>query len=283
MMIKFLKIGIGLVLLALLLMLLYAKVTNKNFNEMALGILSTIKEWRGESVPLEDLNKVERTLMNHDIWDQLLKQYVDEEGNVTYEGFVKDEERLQVYLQQLSSNPPGSNWSEAAALAYWINAYNAITVQLIIDHYPLASIKDISDGLPMINSPWDLKFFKIGGIDFDLNTIEHEILRKQFSEPRMHFAINCASFSCPRLRNEAYTAERLELQLKEQTTSFLLNPKKNRLSAETLQLSQIFNWFAGDFTKEQTLIEFLQKQVDLQIQPKAKISFLEYEWSLNNK
>jgi len=135
----------------------------------------------------------------------------------------------------------------------------------------------------MINSPWDIKFFKIGGIDFDLNTIEHEILRKQFSEPRMHFAINCASFSCPRLRNEAYTSEQLESQLKEQTTSFLLNPKKNRLSTETLQLSQIFNWFAGDFTKEQTLIEFLQKQVDLQIQPNAKISFLEYQWSLNNK
>jgi len=252
MMMKFFKIGIGVILLSLLMILLYAKVTNKNFNELALGILSTIKEWRGETVPLGDLNRVERVLINHDHWDHLLKQYVDEEGNVIYEGFVKDEERLQVYLQQLSSNPPGSNWSEAAAL-------------------------------PMINSPWDIKFFKIGGIDFDLNTIEHEILRKQFSEPRMHFAINCASFSCPRLRNEAYTSEQLESQLKEQTTSFLLNPKKNRLSTETLQLSQIFNWFAGDFTKEQTLIEFLQKQVDLQIQPNAKISFLEYQWSLNNK
>ncbi|MEM9821757.1 MAG: DUF547 domain-containing protein [Bacteroidota bacterium] len=283
MIIKLLKLGLGGILLLVLALFGYAKLTNKNFSELALVILSSIKSWSGQEVAWQQLSRVERPLLDHDLWDQLLQSYVDLEGNVDYEGMRDNQGQLKDYLQQLSTSPPGNNWSEADALAYWINAYNAFTVQLILDHYPLASIKDISAGLPMINSPWDIKFFQIEGIDFDLNTIEHAILRKQFSEPRIHFAINCASFSCPRLRNEAYTADRLEAQLKDQTLYFLNNSDKNLIGTNQVQLSQIFNWFTGDFTQDRSLIEYLKTHTSIPIQEKAKISFLEYQWQLNKK
>jgi hypothetical protein len=146
----------------------------------------------------------------------------------------------------------------------------------------LKSIKDISSGLPMINSPWDIKFFKIGNVEFDLNTIEHEILRKQFNEPRIHFAINCASFSCPILRNEAYDADKLEAQLDEQALRFIQNPDKNIINEKQILLSPIFSWFEKDFTINQSLKTYLKKyhpSVDEQL----PIRFMDYDWSLNEE
>jgi hypothetical protein len=165
---------------------------------------------RGEEVNVALIERERSPQVNHQEWTRLLRQYVSKRGEVNYRGFKADREALQRYLNQLSQNAPSKNWTQAQKLAYWINAYNAFTVKLIIDHYPIKSIKEISEGLPMINSPWDLKFFKIMGIEFDLNTIEHTILRGQFREPRIHFAINCASVSCPQLRDEAYTDIKLQ-------------------------------------------------------------------------
>ena len=143
--------------------------------------------------------------VSHEIWNGLVQKYASKDGKVNYKGFIQDSVLFNKYLTILKNNHPNDkNWNEAEQLAYWINAYNAYTVKLIIDNYPLKSIKDIKKGLPFINSVWDIKFIKIEGATYDLNNIEHSILRTKYNEPRIHFAINCASFSCPNLRPEAF-------------------------------------------------------------------------------
>ena len=252
-----------------------------NTNELGLRLLTWVKKLKGDAVDLNALERGNDIKPDHDTWSVLLALYVDTEGSVNYEGFQRDVLQLDMYLEDLSSNPPGRTWTEAEELAYWINAYNAFTIKLILDHYPLESIKDIADGLPMINSPWDIKFFTIGGVEMDLNTIEHEILRKKFDEPRIHFAINCASVSCPKLRNEAYTAYQLEQQLEEQTLDFLNNSNKNRFTEEEIYLSSIFDWFNSDFTDQGDLLGFV-KQYRPSLDKDLPIKYLQYDWGLNN-
>jgi len=259
----------------------YIKYHNMNINDIGLKVLSWVKKVKGDAVDINSIGQSNSPVMNHDNWNALVNKYVTAGGQVNYKGFVQDSALLQDYLKELSQNPPGKNWSENEQLAYWINAYNAFTVKLIVDHYPLKSIKDIGDGLPMVNSPWDIKFFKIGKIDFDLNTIEHEILRKKFNEPRIHFAINCASVSCPKLRNEAYISDDLESQLEDQAKEFINNSIKNNISETTLQLSKIFDWFKSDFIKEKSLMDFLQQYTSVNISDKNNITFMEYDWNLN--
>ena len=116
-----------------------------------------------------------------------------------------------------------------------------------MDYYPVAGIKEIKNGIPFINTVWDIKFINIEEATYDLNNIEHGIIRKRFDEPRIHFAVNCASVSCPRLRAEAYRPDKLEAQLTDQARYFLRNPVKNKISSDKLQLSKIFKWFKGDF------------------------------------
>ena len=252
-----------------------------NINTIGLNILSKIKKLSGNAVNIQDMKTSELSEISHAIWNNLLLEHVTPEGRVNYNGIQNNSVALTNYLELLSKNPPSTTWSENESLAYWVNAYNAFTVQLILDNYPLKSIKDISSGLAMINSSWDIKFFKIGGVDFDLSTIEHEILRKKFNEPRIHFAINCASLSCPRLRNEAFTATKLEDQLKDQTTGFFADTSKNIITQNENSISSIMNWFEADFTKNQTLGEFI-KTYNNTFDPDNKINFLDYDWALNN-
>ena len=223
---------------------------------------------------------------SHQLWNELLKKHVDSEGMVDYEGFIRDKEKLQQYLDQLSQTPPDpESWSEAEQLAYWINAYNAFTIMLIAYNYPVESIENLHPTLniPTINTVWHKEFFKIGGQASSLDKIEHEILRKQFKEPRIHFAINCASFSCPPLRREAFTAKKLDDQLEEQAKSFINDPKCNRLSADRVQLSKIFSWFEGDFTRNEKLIDYLNRYANTKMKPDASISYMEYDWKLNKQ
>ena len=187
---------------------------------------------------------------------------------------------MQKYLTLLSDHPPGKNWSPEEKLTYWINAYNAFTVKLIVDHYPIKSIKDIGGSVVMLNSAWDIKFFNIGGVNFDLNTIEHEIIRKEFNEPRIHFAINCASISCPNLRNEAYEVDKLEYQLNDQTFSFLNDKSKNHITNEDSKLSKLFNWFKADFQKNGSLASFI-KTYRSDFNAENSIEYLDYNWGLN--
>jgi len=259
----------------------YTIMVNKNINDIGLSLLQCIKKIKGEEVDVAALETVETAIIAHSLWDALLKKHVALSGSVDYKGFMADKNQLQQYLDLLSNNPPAKNWSTEDQLAYWINAYNAFTVKLIIDHYPVQSIKKIDGTLPIIKSPWDIKFFKIGGIDFDLNTIEHVILRKQFEEPRIHFAINCASVSCPNLRKEAFTAAVLETQLEEQATIFINNPIKNKISKDRLQLSPLFDWFKSDFTKEQDLLAFLQPYTTVSLHSDIPLEYLDYDWNLN--
>lgn len=260
----------------------FLKYYGLNINEAALLVLTGLKNLTGESVELDFLENKQSKVINHEEWSTLLAKYVDKQGNVDYQAFQEEEQKLNQYLDLLSQNPPGADQSQNQQLTYWINAYNAFTVKLILNHYPLKGIKTISNGLPMMGSPWDIKFFKIGGVDFDLNTIEHEILRKKFKEPRIHFAINCASFSCPKLRTEAYTAEKLDKQLEEQSRDFLNDPTKNKINTEEAYLSKIFNWFESDFEAVGGVEKFVQKYHD-QFQPDVDIEYLEYNWDLNEQ
>lgn len=220
---------------------------------------------------------------SHKEWSDLLKKHVDIHGHVSYGGMKQDAAGLVAYLDMLSACPPTDDWTREERLAYWINAYNAFTVKLIVDHYPVKSIKDIGPRLaiPFVNSVWDVAFFKIGGQEMTLNHIEHHILRKQFDEPRIHFAIVCASHSCPKLLNVAYSAHALEAQLHARAVDFINDPLRNRLSADRLELSAIFNWFKGDFTRQGTLQAYIAKYAKVKVSAKARIAYLDYDWTLN--
>lgn len=211
--------------------------------------------------------------VDHTPWNTLLNNHVSDKGNVNYKAFKKDEKALTSYLTTLSQNHPDKTWSRNATLAYWINAYNAFTVQLILDNFPVKSIKDIKD-------PWDKQFINIGSKKYSLGDIEHKILRKM-NEPRIHFAINCASFSCPNLLNEAFTDTQLEAQLKFVTKSFLSDTTKNTFTTDKIEISKIFDWFAEDFKTKGSLIDFINQNGGLKISSKAKIKYKEYNWNLN--
>ncbi|HSF53240.1 MAG TPA: DUF547 domain-containing protein [Algoriphagus sp.] len=221
---------------------------------------------------------------SHQIWNQLVKVHVKPDGKVDYRGFIRDKPKLEQYLTLLSDNAPDrKTWSKNQQLAYWINAYNAFTVKLIVDNYPVKSIRDLGPELkiPLIKDVWHYKFFKIGGVESSLDEIEHSILRKEFDEPRIHFAINCASVSCPPLLNEAFTAENIEAQLSKVATTFINDSSRNKISPDQAQISSIFSWFKGDFTKNGSLIDFLNKYSKVKLKPNAKISHLDYNWNLN--
>lgn len=211
---------------------------------------------------------------NHSLWNNFLQKHVSCNGHVDYEAIHKHPEQLEIYLQELTKLVPNQSWTKQETLAFWINAYNAFTIKLIIDNYPIKSIKDI-------RKPWDKEFIKIGNKTISLNHIEHEILRKM-NEPRIHFAIVCASVSCPKLLNEAYTTENLENQLTRAAKDFLSDSSKNSISTNNLELSKLFKWFGSDFTKHGSLIDFLNVHSDIQISNDAKIKFKDYNWNLND-
>jgi hypothetical protein len=210
---------------------------------------------------------------NHTAWNSLSKKHINQNGDVNYKAFKKDEAQLDAYLKYLATNDPKSDWSKNEKLAYYINLYNAGTVKLILDNYPLKSIKDIS-------KPWDKEWLKVGDKTYSLGQIEHEVLRKM-DEPRIHFAINCASFSCPKLSNEAYTATNMQAKLNQATIDFVNDKKRNIITPNNAQLSAIFKWFKSDFTKNGSVIDFIQPYSKIKIGTKVKISYLVYDWSLN--
>ena len=221
--------------------------------------------------------------ITHKQWTVLLKKYVNNKGNVNYKGFIKDSVGLNRYLKLLSDNVPDSSLTKNEKFAYWINAYNAFTVKLITQNYPLKSIKDLGTTATK-NSPWDKKFFKIGGKEMTLNIIEHEILRKQFNDPRLHFAINCASYSCPKLLNSAFEANTLNEQLNERAIDFLNDTTKNSITISSAKLSSILLWYGEDFTKTGlSKIEYINNYSRIKILPTTKIEYLKYNWALNDQ
>lgn len=220
---------------------------------------------------------------SHELFSDLLNKYVVAD-KVNYVALQKDSLSLQKYLNLISNTPPTDDWSENEQLAFWINAYNAFTLKLIIDNYPIKSITDLHPTLhvPLLNTVWHKKFFEIGGEPMSLDRIEHKILRKEFDEPRIHFAINCASESCPRLRAEAFIADKLDLQLDQQAKLFLNDPTRNKLNSDNPEVSKIFSWFKGDFTKNGSLIQYLNQYSEVLIDEDADIDYLNYDWNLND-
>jgi hypothetical protein len=224
--------------------------------------------------------------VDHSSYDKLLKKYVSAKGLVNYKGLKANQQELNSYLDLLSKSAPAASWSKADQMAFWINAYNAYTIRLVLDHYPVSSIKDIGSKIkiPFVTTPWAIKFFSIGGEKMSLDNIEHGILRKKYNDPRIHFALVCASMSCPSLRPEAYTAAKLESQLDDQARDFLNNPAKNKISAASAQLSKYFDWYKGDWEKNgQSVEKWVNKYSTTKIDAKTKVSYLDYNWSLNEQ
>lgn len=224
--------------------------------------------------------------VSHKPFDELLGKYVNEQGMVNYKGIASERSKLKSYLKMLESNEPKSSWSENEKLAYWINAYNAFTIELILKHYPVQSIKDIGAAIkiPFVNTPWDIKFINIGDDLKDLNNIEHGIIRKEFEEPRIHFALVCAAFSCPKLQNTAYLPNKLDEQLTKAAGDFLSDPTKNEIhSGSSASLSKLFSWYKGDFTKNMSLEEFISQYSETELNKNAKLEFKDYIWALNEQ
>ena len=195
-----------------------------NSIEVSLGENGTVSD---DSIS-ETTEIIYKEAFNHSIFNDLLKKHVSKKGNVNYNGFKTDSKTLQNYIELLKTYQPTENWTKTDKLAYWINAYNALTIDLILRNYPTKSIKDIK-------SPWDQRLWKFGDKWQNLNDIEHKILRKM-NEPRIHFAIVCASVSCPKLQNEAFIASKLEAQLTNATKEFLADTTIASTSNQTADL-----------------------------------------------
>ncbi len=243
-----------------------------NSTEISLGEESTISDDSITETETTEIIYIEA--FDHSIFNNLLQKHVTATGNVDYKGFKRDYNALKNYINLLGTHQPTESWNNSDKLAYWINAYNAMTIDLINRNYPVKSINDI-------DKPWEQRLWKLGKKWYNLNEIEHQILRKM-NEPRIHFAIVCASFSCPKLQNKVFRASSLEEQLTNATKEFLSDSNRNNLSENSLKLSKIFKWFAKDFKQNGSLIDFLNQYADIKISNNAKKSFKDYNWDLND-
>lgn len=222
---------------------------------------------------------------SHSEFTAVLQRHVDGE-HVDYAGLKKSPDELGAYLESLAevSESEFRGWNDNQEMAYLINLYNAATLKLIIDHYPLKSIKDIG-------RPWKRKVVNLFGKDRSLDYVEHDVLRKNYSDPRIHFGVNCASVGCPPLRAEAFQPAKLDKQLDEQATAFLNDTDKNRVDAGNgvLYLSSIFDWFKGDFVKKSGSVEkfvapyFGESDRKAILGGNLKLKYTDYDWSLNEK
>ena len=213
-------------------------------------------------------------------YNSLLQKHVDKQGNVDYKGLKTDEARLDMYMEYLAATSPNKTWSINKQKAFWINAYNAYTLKIILENYPLKSITKIKK---KGKTAWKIPFVKVGNKLYTLDHIEHKILRKNLFDPKIHVGVNCASISCPKLSNIAFTEENIEAELTRLMNDFVNDPSKNKLSKKKVQISSIFDWFKEDFTKNNSVIDYLNTFSKIEINSNAKINYLKYDWSLNSK
>lgn len=247
---------------------------------------------------------------SHAAFTALLKKHVvlisgGRSSQINYKAFAQDRAALKSYLDSLSrvTEAEFNGWTKAQRMAFLVNAYNGFTLELILQHYPVKSIKDIGG---TFDNRWKRKFFKLFGQDFFLDKIEHEILRKPgaYNEPRVHYAVNCASIGCPALREEAFVADRLGAQLEEQAVRFLSDRSRNRFANGKLEVSMIFKWFDEDWengytgfdgktpaikSREDYFARYAKLLADspadqaLIASGKAPITHLDYDWSINDR
>ena len=245
----------------------------------------------GRAVPANQ--QVSMDQIDHSPWNQLLQKHVNEQGEVNYQAWhasATDRQTLDGYLNLLSTASTTTQAAPESQFAFWINAYNAVTIRGILQEYPTASIRNHTAKLVGYNIWKDLLLI-VGDTKISLNDMEHEVLRKM-GDPRIHFAIVCASHSCPRLLNQAYVAQNLEDQLVLNTKAFFANPENFQYDANQRQfrLSSILDWFASDFGNDQatqlkTIAPYLPSPAayDAATRNSVRVSHLEYDWSLNEQ
>lgn len=231
----------------------------------------------------------------HAAWTSVLDAHVQGD-RFDYAALARDRGPLDAYLAELATVTRAQleAWTRAQRYAFWINAYNAFTVHLIVDAYPVASIKDLGS---MLSPVWKKRFIPLGALDPDgegqalsLDVVEHGILRPRFEDARVHAAVNCASESCPPLRNEAFVAERLDEQLDEQVRAWLADPRRNRYdrASEELRVSAIFDWFEDDFERDAGSVSAwiaryapAAEAAWIRAADDLDVEFLDYSWELN--
>lgn len=240
---------------------------------------------------------------SHAQWDVLMKKHVTwlpggHASQVDYKAFQADRQALKVYLNGVSSvnQADYDGWSKSQKLAFLINAYNAFTVELILTEYP--NVKSIKDLGSLIRSPWKKKFFTLLGKEHGLDDIEQGMIRApgSFDDARIHMAVNCASIGCPALRDEAYVADKLDVQLENSVVRFLSDHSRNRFNPQSgrLEVSKIFDWYAKDFAVRTGSVESWlsayadrltddSRQQQLIREKKVRLGYLDYDWMLNDK
>lgn len=250
-------------------------------------------------------------IFDYESYSIVLEKYVDDNGMVNYKALKADREELDAFAAALGNLSPETfgAWDDAQKVAFWINAYNGLTLKAIVDHYPIepsfvASLRFPKNSIRQIPGVWDEITFRVMGGDMTLDEIEHSHLRKNFNEARIHLALVCAAMGCPPLRNEPFIAKRLDAQLDDQATRFLNNPEKFRIdrSNDRVYLSSIFKWFGGDFVEsygtdakfnkhsedERAVLNFIsaylsKADADYLSSSDYNIEYLDYDWSLNEQ
>jgi hypothetical protein len=222
--------------------------------------------------------------VDHSLYAGLLKEHV-QDGVVNYQGFKNEEAKLDAYLRLLE-HTNSSVLLRNEQLAFYLNAYNAWTIKLVLGGYP--GIKSIKDLGGLLSSPWKKEICRIDGRVISLDELEHKIIRPRFHDPRIHFAVNCASKSCPPLLSEPYSGSDLDRQLDAATRAFINDPRSNRLTGETLNASKIFDWYRADF--KPGVVDFFLKYAEAEFRAhleankaQLRIEYLDYNWALNGK
>jgi Protein of unknown function, DUF547 len=231
-------------------------------------------------------------------WDELLRQYVDNQGRVNYQSWkVESRQKLTEWLEEISQINLKFYCDREQRLALWLNLYNALTIDRVLSVYPIASIRPTILGIPNwigFLAFFSRQFYKMGDCpegsgradrSYSLNDIEHGILRREFSDPRIHFALVCASIGCPLLRNEAYLPESVQLKLENDAERFINNQTKVYYDSfsNTLYCSRIFKWYRQDFLKvAESIPQYIQKYLSsVNLPQETRIRYLSYDWSLN--
>lgn len=260
---------------------------------LVLGILPVERSYAGakwsvgKKQPAEQRVSIDQ--IDHSLWDVLLQEYVDSNGYVDYRSWKRDgEQQLDLYLRELSKAITSKRATKNAKLAFWINAYNAVTVKGILREYPTTSIRNHTAKVFGYNIWHDLLLI-VGEEQYSLDHIEHKILR-QMGEPRIHFAIVCASVGCPRLLSRAFVPTRLDEQLTANAKHFFADSSKFRIDAQQVWLSPILNWFADDFganraAQLRAIAPYLPSPTAQRLarNGSASVNFLDYDWDLNDQ
>lgn len=221
--------------------------------------------------------------ISHQTWQDILDTYLMTEGENTLFAYNKvslsDKNRLTAYLEQLASLDPRS-YSKAEQYAYWVNFYNALTVNIVIDNYPITSITKLGGFFSF--GPWGEDITTVTGETLTLNDIEHRILRPIWKDPRTHYAVNCASLGCPNLQPSAFSASNTESLLEQSASQYINSDKGALLKGNKLQLSSIYDWFSADFGTEERLLQHLTTYRSELTNFKGELTY-EYDWALNKQ